>query len=200
MSIQTVLAAVGAAIVISLVTVGLIVMGTTGTDSNKAYVETPSYLKDDGLEMPRYSASTADQKGLVLSEESGITRNDNTVRKIAGVKLSEDGSVSSIRQYINYTEDALIRASSNGGRAVIFFTRADCESCARAERRFEAAQDAIRPRVTVLRADMAANENLVSLYGVEEPHTFVQVDENGKEVVRWTGGDIDTLNERIKMR
>ncbi|MCX7997046.1 MAG: thioredoxin family protein [Patescibacteria group bacterium] len=200
MNLQTLLAAAGGAIILVLVSVGLIVVGTSGTDSSKNYVEVPSYIKEHGIPEPQgIEGEEASKTNLTLSEESGITKNEDIVRDMGGVKLSEDGIVLSTRHYIPYTEDALIRASSGGGKAVLFFTRSDCETCTDADRRLTAADDTIRPRVTVLKVDMTDKSDITKLYGVERPHTFLQVDNNGKEVTRWVGGDIDTLNEKVVM-
>jgi hypothetical protein len=42
-----------------------------------------------------------------------------------------------------------------------------------------------------------AEEALADEYGVTYQHTFVQIDENGNEVAKWNGGEIEELLERI---
>ena len=85
------------------------------------------------------------------------------------VAISEEAASTvdnvSARQLTPYSQENLALATTNGGKALIFFHAGWCPFC------------------------IAAEKDLKQKYGVTTQHTFVQVDQDGNEITKWVGGE-----------
>jgi thioredoxin 1 len=108
-------------------------------------------------------------------------------RVINNTALAETGS------YVDYSESAYQEAL--GTRRVLFFHAAWCPTCKTANAEF--AQGSIPEGVTLLKTDYDIYDELKKKYGITYQHTFVEVDEDGNEIQKWSGGGIEELRERI---
>lgn len=92
------------------------------------------------------------------------------------------------KRYIGYSPENLKEALNNGGKAVIFFHAGWCPTCQAAERDFKANFDKVPKNVTILRTDYDTSTQLKLKYNVAYQDTFVEVDSQGNEVVKWNSG------------
>lgn len=105
-------------------------------------------------------------------------------------------------RYLVYQDTALTEISGN--RRVLFFYANWCPTCIPADRNFNANQDQIPEDVVVIRINYndqetsADEKDLAKQYGITYQHTFVQIDENGQEVAKWNGGQIEELLSNLK--
>ncbi|MCA9750399.1 MAG: hypothetical protein KC414_14915, partial [Romboutsia sp.] len=53
--------------------------------------------------------------------------------------------------------------------------------------------DLLPKNTSILRVTYDSDKELVRKYDVSVQHTFVLVDKTGKEIKKWTGGNIDTI-------
>lgn len=92
-------------------------------------------------------------------------------------------------RYIDYSSDNLAKASENNGRAVIWFAAfAWCPSCQAADRDFKAHFDKVPKDVTILKINYDTAKELKRKYAIVIQDTFVQLDNQGKEITRWNSG------------
>jgi thioredoxin 1 len=76
--------------------------------------------------------------------------------------------------------------SAHAGSAVVYFFHAGwCPSCRATESAL--GESGVPDGLTVVKVDFDAATELRQRYGVTQQHTFVQVDDNGSELARWTG-------------
>ena len=87
-----------------------------------------------------------------------------------------------------YSPDKLDSNKTN----VLFFSAAWCTTCAALNRDLEANADEIPADLQILRIDYDEQRDLRAQYSIQVQHTLVEVDANGKELQRWSGGN--TLN------
>lgn len=95
--------------------------------------------------------------------------------------------------YILYSEQALAEATQDGGRAVLFFHADWCPTCRAAEQDILSKLDQIPDDLTILKTDYDTERELKKKYQVVVQHTFVQVDQNGNEVTKWSGGGLQDI-------
>ena len=91
-------------------------------------------------------------------------------------------------RFLSYSEDNLKKATQNGGRAVIFFHAKWCFLCPQAEEDLKSNFDKVPENITILKTDYDTSEQLKAKYGIVSPDTWVQVDSNGKELMKWNSG------------
>lgn len=103
--------------------------------------------------------------------------------------------------YVEYSKAALENAT---GRRVLFFYASWCPTCRPADADFQAKQDIFPSDVTMIRVNYndpgtdQEEKDLAEKYGVTYQHTFVQIDESGKEISTWNGGQTAELLKNIK--
>lgn len=100
-------------------------------------------------------------------------------------------------KYIEYANPQTLEIKKT--KRVLYFYANWCSSCIPADKEFKAGESMIPEGVTVIRVnyndpDTDSNEKaLATKYGITYQHTFVQIDENGEEIVKWNGGAIAEL-------
>lgn len=100
--------------------------------------------------------------------------------------------------YADYSTDATTKASSGGGKVVLFFHADWCPFCVQADKQFKARTNEIPAGVTVLKTNYDTETALKKKYVVTYQHTFVQIDANGNQVSKWNGGDVESLKKYLK--
>ena len=88
--------------------------------------------------------------------------------------------------YLSYNSQNLAIAQENG-RAVLFFHAKWCPTCRAADETINRELDQIPADVTILKVDYDKEKDLKKKYRITYQHTFVQVDENGNEVTKFSG-------------
>jgi hypothetical protein len=104
--------------------------------------------------------------------------------------------------YVEYSNQALEESADK--RRVLFFYANWCPTCIPADQNFQTNLDRIPSDVTLIRVNYNDDQtdeeenSLADKYGITYQHTFVQIDENGNEVTKWNGGQIDELLANLK--
>lgn len=120
-------------------------------------------------------------------------------RNIEEAKMTADKSAS---RYVEYSKEIFDQAVNN--RRVLFFYASWCPICRPADADFKQNSSKIPKDVTVLRVNYndpdtdQEEKDLAKKYGITYQHTFVQIDAQGKELTKWTGGQTDELLNKIK--
>jgi thiol-disulfide isomerase/thioredoxin len=98
--------------------------------------------------------------------------------------------------YVPYSEVRFRDAADK--KRVYFFHAGWCPTCRSANKAFEDNLDRIPADVVVFKTDYDTSGELKQRYAVTYQHTFVLVDQEGNQVRKWSGGDIDELIENTK--
>jgi len=85
-----------------------------------------------------------------------------------------------------------------GMKNVLFFYASWCPTCRAADADITAKQSSIPSGLVIHKVDYDDSSELKKKYGVMYQHTFVQVDEKGEMIAKWSGGDLDTIIQKIK--
>lgn len=89
-------------------------------------------------------------------------------------------------KYIAY--DPALISSAKDGKVVIYFYANWCPTCRLQDADILKEKENIPSDVTILKADYDKETELKKKYAVTSQHTFVQVDAEGNEITKWTGG------------
>ncbi|MCH9816165.1 MAG: thioredoxin family protein [Actinomycetia bacterium] len=84
--------------------------------------------------------------------------------------------------YSDYVNDA---ANYDNTEVVLFFNASWCPTCNEAVESIE--NTGVPEGVTIVSVDFDSSQDLKQQYGVTQQHTFVQLDENGNEVQKFSG-------------
>lgn len=85
-----------------------------------------------------------------------------------------------------------------GMKNVLFFYASWCPTCRAADADITAKQSSIPKGVVIHKVDYDTATDLKKKYGVTYQHTFVQVDEKGEMITKWSGGDLATIVAKLK--
>ncbi len=94
-------------------------------------------------------------------------------------------------RYVVYSKSAFDAAK--GKKRVYFFHAPWCPTCRPADAQFQANVDSIPEDVILFKTDYDSSTDLKKQYNVTYQHTFVLVDDTGREVTKWNGGSINEL-------
>jgi thioredoxin 1 len=112
------------------------------------------------------------------------------------------GSIDEGARYVVYSEGVIEKAK--GKRRVLYFYANWCPTCKVANEDFSENSSRIPEDVVVIRVNYNDSDtdrdekDLAQKYGITYQHTFVQIDDEGKEIAKWIGGQIDLLLTQIK--
>ena len=147
-----------AATLVLIAGLGLTACATPATDAAATPVSTPAEVMTD--------SSTDD---MTTSEPMDDMSADAMA---AGAYLTLD-------EYQNQMAD-------RAGTTVVYFFHADwCPSCRATEESLTTA--GVPDGLTVVKIDYDTATDLKREYGITQQHTFVQVDEDGAQLAKWTG-------------
>ncbi len=74
------------------------------------------------------------------------------------------------------------------GKIVLDFSATWCPSCRTFKKNVEDNLDAIPADLTLILVDYDSNTELKKKYAVVQQHTFVQIDNQGNQIQKWSGG------------
>jgi len=103
----------------------------------------------------------------------------------------DDAMMKKESRYMTYSKAAFDAAK--GKKRVYFFHAPWCPTCRPTDAAFQANMDSIPEDVVLFKTDYDSSTELKRQYGVTYQHTYVLVDDMGKEVKKWNGGGIDEL-------
>lgn len=124
----------------------------------------------------------------MMGDDSMVPSDDKTDDKM----MDKPGA------YLDYSEATVASEQAAGNKVVLFFHAAWCPFCKAANTVFLDRADEIPSKVALLKTDYDSNTALKQKYGVSYQHTFVQIDNQGNAVSKWSGGDIENLKKYLK--
>ena len=99
---------------------------------------------------------------------------------------SEDAAMATQGAWINQAAyDADPAMFHESGDVVLFFSASWCPTCQASIKSLD--QDGVPAGLTVVKVDFDTAAELRKEYGVTVQHTYVQVDESGEQLAKWTG-------------
>lgn len=108
-------------------------------------------------------------------------------------KMTDDKPQTGV--YDHYSPEAYAAAASS--KRVLFFHAKWCPTCKVADASITSGLSKIPAGVVIFKTDYDTEIALKEKYKVTYQHTFVQVDENGNEVAKWNGGDIEEIIDNV---
>lgn len=100
--------------------------------------------------------------------------------------------------YLPYTQPAFNQALAEGKRRLYFFHASWCPTCRFAEKDIIKNIDKLPSDLVIFKVNYDRESALKTKYGVTYQHTFVQVDEDGRELAKWNGGAVDEILSNLK--
>ncbi len=99
--------------------------------------------------------------------------------------------------YIDYTEQNLESAKRNGRPVLFFAATVWCQTCQALEKEIKERGNILPSDVTILKVDYDNDKVMNNKYRVTSQHTLIVLDQNGNEVKRWIGGNLDALIQNL---
>lgn len=185
--VQIALMVVGIVIVVGAITWAIV--SNNKNVSEKAMTEEK---KTEGIMENEKASST---EGVMKKEEKV------TSTGTSGQMEKKEGSEAMMGkkgEYKDYSVSAVSAAQVAGNKVVLFFHATWCPFCKTADSAFKSRIGDISSGITVLKTDYDSQTALKQKYGVTYQHTFVQIDTNGNQISKWSGGDIENLKKYVK--
>ncbi|MBI2018585.1 thioredoxin family protein [Candidatus Daviesbacteria bacterium] len=99
--------------------------------------------------------------------------------------------------YIDYSEQNLESAKRNGRPVLFFAATVWCQTCQALEKEIKEKGNLLPSDVTILKVDYDHDREMNRKWGVTSQHTLIVLDQNGNEVKRWIGGNLDALIQNL---
>lgn len=136
---------------------------------------------------------------IVLVLSAGIvvfTRRVPANLNVATTTYPEATSDTSLDRYVPYTAENFARASAL--KRVLYFHADWCPICVPLDKEFSSMMNKIPTEVVVFKVNYDRDQDLKKNYAITYQHTFVQIDAQGNEVTKWSGGGIEELKTHVQ--
>jgi thiol-disulfide isomerase/thioredoxin len=134
------------------------------------------------------------------SETSQVNNNSQTEQNVAPTTSNTTEAETSAKKgsYITYEEYQNNKNTSSSDKVVYFFNAKWCPTCKVLNENLTKNQGNIPNGVTIVSVDYDTYADLKKQYGVTYQHTLVQVDSNGNQIKKWSGGNsLESVLEQI---
>lgn len=137
-------------------------------------------------------------KNSDLTENTSQTELSNIPEKNGDDMMEKDETSAEIpNNIVEYSPENLATAQE-AGRAVLFFHATWCPTCKALNAEIMERANELPEDVTILKTDFDKELELREQYGITIQHTLVQLDANGNEIAKWSGGNVDTILENLQ--
>ncbi len=182
-------------IFVVIAVVAVLGMGAYSMFQNSS--QSDSTMKKDENMMRKEDEGMDNGDGAMMKKDEATMQDDKMMKDdgMMDEKMGKGG-------YVQYSKATLDEAAGN--RRVLFFYASWCPTCKPADVSFTQNVSKIPEDVTLIRVNYNDPEtdqeekDLAKKYAITYQHTFVQLDETGKEVTKWNGGQIDELLSNIR--
>lgn len=189
-----------------LVGAGCATTETNTTNESAAQVTEEVMEKDDAM-IKDDSAMTEDSMEIIDVEadstetlddsQASVTVTDSAVTTSAADEVMEkEETAVTPGSYVDYDATKVADAAA-GGDVVLFFHASWCPSCKTLNSAIEAGS--IPDGLTIMKVDYDSATDLRREHGVTYQHTLVQVDSDGEQITKWSGGNtLDSITSRVQ--
>lgn len=131
-------------------------------------------------------------ENTILNESKNDIANESVVSN-----ETNNQNATSTGVYVDYDQALLAKADT--GKVVLFFSAAWEPTCKFLDRNLNSQLANFPDGLTILKLNYDAELGLKEKYGVSVEHTLVQVDSQGNEINKWTGGnDLASVVKNLK--
>jgi thiol-disulfide isomerase/thioredoxin len=159
----------------------LALAGCASTDSQEPSAASPSTSAPAATVEPS-APSTTDTASPGSSAKASAEETDKPTAAGSSSSAASEGSWIDQSAY-----DADPASYHSAGDVVLFFNASWCPTCKETVKNLDA--DGVPAGLTVVSVDYDDSSELKKKHGVTVQHTFVQVDESGKQLAKFTGSD-----------
>lgn len=144
------------------------------------------------------ACSDANSKTLVSSDTNSTPLASSDEQSPQPSQTAQTADVREAGSYIPYESFAAASEEYADSKVVLFFSAAWCSTCQEARENFEASLSEIPGDLAIVVVDFDDSIELRKQYGITVQHTFVQIDETGNPLAKWSGSvSIPQLLEQL---
>lgn len=134
--------------------------------------------------------------GVIYTKNASTDTNDMSNSSELSMEKPTDTLMKKESRYVEFTQTAFDAAASK--KRVYFFHASWCPTCKTANNELMGYPEGIPESVMLFKTDYDTNDALKKQYGITYQHTYVLVDDMGKEVKKWNGGGLKELVANTK--
>lgn len=151
-----------------------------------------------GTESPAMSPSAMEpSQGMSMEPSQGMSRQPSSGTSMQPSGMMSD-SMSKPGTFITYDAYQADKASHANTTTVLFFNASWCPQCKAMTDALTKDPALVPAGVTLVSVDYDSHTDLRKKYGVTMQHTFVQLDDSGNRVAKWSATSASDIGSGIK--
>ncbi len=149
--------------------------------------------------MQNQTSSTTSDDAMMKNETTSddAVKDDESMEKDGA--MTDEAAMSEHGSYVTLADYNGNKSKYADSTKVYFFHAPWCPVCKEFDEKITADAGLVPTGVTIIKTDFDSETDLRQKYGVTYQHTFVQVDDSGELVDKWTESDLDTALAKIKV-
>lgn len=167
----------------------LILSSCSSTDEESSPWPSASTESDDSQpsESDGFGKDSPSPKSDESQENNSSPRAKPSKKSNAQTQAEDSAEVDQPGAYLTIQDFERSKEKYEESNIVLFFNANWCSTCKIARDNIESNLDAIPSSLVIVVVDFDKETDLRKKYGVTIQHTFVQIDENGSALAKWSG-------------
>lgn len=168
------------------------------SNSNYIYIAIVAVLLLGAAVVFFQSSDTSSPTQPAQSEQATVSETSDTSTNET-ITETQDSQAQLLQPYQVYSPEALEAAQETDNNILLFFHATWCPSCRALDSELTSNLAEIPENLTIFKVNYDAETELKQQYGVTTQHTLVQIDSDGNEVTKWSGGSrIEQLLDQVQ--
>jgi thioredoxin 1 len=112
--------------------------------------------------------------------------------------MHEEAMMAQHGSYLSLADYTKSKASFSDDKKVLFFHASWCPVCQSIDKEITSNSSSIPPKTVIVKADYDSETALKKTFGITQQYTFVQFDNNGNQVKKWSASTLADVLSQIQ--
>jgi thioredoxin 1 len=152
--------------------------------------------------------TSAKNHDAMMAHDTAMKQSDNAKMQLAiattpsgtptNAMMHEDAMMAMHGTYLTLSEYTNMKANFSGDKKVLFFHASWCPICQSIDKEITDNPASLPAKTVIIKADYDAQTALKQAYGITQQYSFVEFDNNGNQIKKWSASTLADVLSQIQ--